>query len=216
MRPNTLRMKFSFLSLSWSLLLFLNYDMWRFVYYGIWQEDCEGKLCSSPLGEARVAASWLISVGFCTLLECLTWWIFPSWKDTYPLEGIELSDLASVPCANAGSSVMTLYAFRGSDPWGISWGPGSSESFWQTFLGRSMLEDLLRCHSFARLNFSCMERYKFSSTKIFQFPGTVPFLMFSIVDISCQKPHGTGGGLWPFLVCNTRTTDPAWNGKCPR
>ena len=31
--------------------------------------DCEGKPCSSPLGEAIISASRLISVGFCTLLE---------------------------------------------------------------------------------------------------------------------------------------------------
>ena len=33
--------------------------------------------CASPLGEANVAASRSTSVGFSTLLECLTWCILP-------------------------------------------------------------------------------------------------------------------------------------------
>ena len=73
------------------------------------------------------------------------------------MEGIVLSDMASIPCAISGSSIILMGDTWGSDPGGRYWGPGSGESSFQDYLGRGMLEDLLRCHYFARVKFSCAE-----------------------------------------------------------
>ena len=73
MKPNTLGMYLPLLYLFLILLIRLNTEVRRFIYSGIRRENCEFTLCSSPLGESRVAASRLTSVGFCALLEWLTW-----------------------------------------------------------------------------------------------------------------------------------------------
>ena len=68
MTPDTFVISFPLLC----FLLHLNPEMQRFAYCVIRQEDCEGMLFSSLLGESRVAESRLISVVFCTLLDWLT------------------------------------------------------------------------------------------------------------------------------------------------
>ena len=50
-----------------------------------------------------------------------------------------MSDPGSIPCDDTGSYVMLLGAIWGTYPGGISWGPGSSESYCQASLGRGML-----------------------------------------------------------------------------
>ena len=85
--------------------------------------------------------------------------------------------LASIHCTYAGSSVMQPCTDWGSDPEGRYWRPGSSASSCQASLGRGMLEDLLICHSFARLNFYCVASSECSSNSFLQFPWSVPFLM---------------------------------------
>ena len=87
--------------------------------------------------------------------------------------------MASIPCAEAGSSVMPLGATCGSDPVGRFWGPGPSKYCFQVYLGRGILEDSLIFHYFERVNFLCIASYDLSSTRFSQFPGTVPFLMCS-------------------------------------
>ena len=165
MSPNNFSMPFLFLYLSWILLLCLNPEMWRCAYYAIRREYCEGTLCSFPLSESSVVASRLTSVGFCTLLEWLTWWISPRLWAPSLVGGIEASDMASIPCTDVGSSVMPLGASWGSEPGGRSWGPGSIESSCQVSLGKDILEYLLRLHYFERGKFSCIESSKCSSTR---------------------------------------------------
>ena len=70
-KKNTLGITFPLLYFYWILLLRHNPKMRRFSYYGIRLYDCEGMSCSSPLGEASVAAYSLISIWLCTLLYCL-------------------------------------------------------------------------------------------------------------------------------------------------
>ena len=163
-------------------LLHINPEMRRFAYSGISQEKCEGKFCFYPLGESRIGTSGLISVGFCILLEWITWWIYPMWWVPYPLEGLGVSELDSTSWTAIGSSVMPLGAYWVSEPGGRSWGPGSSESSFQNYLGRGMLEYHLRCQSFTRVKFYCLASSECSSTRFFQLPGTVTFLMCSTVD----------------------------------
>ena len=73
MRPNTFGIPFPFLPFSRNILLCLNTENRRFLYFGIRWEECEGTFCSSPIGEAIVAVSRVTSVVFFTLLEWLTW-----------------------------------------------------------------------------------------------------------------------------------------------
>ena len=122
-------------------MLSLNPEVQRLAYSGIRQEDCEGTSCSSTLGEASVDASRLTLVGFCALLECLTWWLQPRRWATSTAEGLGVSEMVSITCAEAVSSFMLLCETWGSDPEGKSWGPGSSESSCQAYLCRGMLED---------------------------------------------------------------------------
>ena len=164
MRPNTFVMPFFLLSLSWIILLCLNPEVRRFAYYGIRWEDCEGTPCYSTLGESRVAAFRLTSVGFFALLEWLNCLLRSSWWDHSPVEGIGISELASIPCAYSGYYVMTLGETLVSDPVGSSWVRGSSETSFRASLGRGILEDLLTCHSFSRVSFSCVASYKCSFT----------------------------------------------------
>ena len=126
--------------------------MRRFAYSGIRWEDYEGTLWSSPLDKYSVAASRLISVGFCALLEWLTWWIIPSWRDFSTLEGIGVYNMASVTRIDSGSSVMPMGVFWGSDPGCRSWGPGSRKYFCQSSLGMGIIEYFLRCYSFVRVD----------------------------------------------------------------
>ena len=153
-RSNILGMQFHLLYFSWIILLHLNPEMRRFAYYVIRRYDCEVTLCSSPLGEDRIASSKLISVGFGTLLDWLTWWLRPRWWAPYPVEGLGVSDMTYINWIDTGFSVMPLGEAWGSYPGGRSWGPGSRESSCQPPLGRGMIEDLLIHHSFARVNFS--------------------------------------------------------------
>ena len=62
---------FSLMYLSLTLLLRLNPEILRFTYYRIRQEDCEGTLWYSPLGEFKVSTSRLTLEVFCALLEWL-------------------------------------------------------------------------------------------------------------------------------------------------
>ena len=81
-----------------------------FAYSGIRWEDCEGTTFYYPLGEASVATSSLTSVVFCALLEFLTWWIRPRRWDTSPVEGLGVSDMVSIPCADEVPYVVPLGA----------------------------------------------------------------------------------------------------------
>ena len=56
------------------------------------------------------------------------------------MEGLGVSDLASIPCDDVGYTVMQLYAAWGSDPGGSYWVVGSYESFCQAYIGRLVLE----------------------------------------------------------------------------
>ena len=156
--------------------------MRSFTYSGIRRDYFEGTRCSSPLGEASFSLSRLISVVFCTPLEWFAWCLCPSWRSTSPVEGLGVSDMASVTCIDAGYSAMPLGAAWVSDPWGKSWGPGYRYSSFQASLGRGMLDDLLRCHYFLRVDFSCVASSDCSSTRFFQFIGTFPLLMCSTVE----------------------------------
>ena len=128
--------------------------MRRFAYSGIRRGGCEGKLCSYPLGEPIVAASRLTSLEFFTLVEWITWWIRPSWWETSPVEGLELSYMESINFTDTGSFVMPLSAAWGPYPGGRYWGAGSRKSSFRDSLGRGMLDYLLRCHYFSRVKFS--------------------------------------------------------------
>ena len=185
--------------------------MWRFTYYRISFEDCEGTLCSYQLGEAIIATYRLTSAIFYVLLEWITWCLRPRWWDTSPVEGLGVSDLASMPWADACSSVMPLGATWGSDPGGRFWWPGSSKSSFQASLDWVMLENLLRCHSLARLKIPCVESSEWSSTKFSQFSGTFSFLMCSTLENVLSKTTCYWGKTSPFMVSNTRSNDPAWN-----
>ena len=78
--------------------------------------ECEDTLCSSQLGEASVTAYILIPVEFYTLLEWLTWYIYPNQKVTSPLQGIGVADLSSSTHTDADSSVIPMGAAWGQDP----------------------------------------------------------------------------------------------------
>ena len=181
MRPNTFGVPFPFLSLSRIPLLRHSPEMWRFTYCGIGRKDCEYTLCSSPLGEARVDKSRLISVVFFALLEWPIWWHLPSWRFPSPVEGLVVSGMDHVTRVDTGSYVILLCAAWGSDPIGRSWGPGSSNSSCQASLGWVMLEDLLGCQYFAWVKFYCKSGSEWSYTRFSQFPGTLPFLMWFTV-----------------------------------
>ena len=140
MRPNTFGMPFPLFYFSWIFLLRLNSEIRRFAYYRINHEDCEGMSCSSILGEYRVATFRLISVDHFELLEWLNWWIRPRIWDPSPVEGIVVSDLASIPCTDTGSS--------GIIPWRQVLGTCSSKYSCQSYLGMCMPEDSLIWHSF--------------------------------------------------------------------
>ena len=115
--------------------------MHMFTYYGTMRYDYEGTLCSSTLGYFRVAVSRLISVRFCTLLECLTWLLCPTLSVHSSLEVIGVSYMAYVPCVVVGSSVMPLGIAWVSDPGNIYRRPDSSESSCQAFMVGFILED---------------------------------------------------------------------------
>ena len=85
--------------------------------------------------------------------------------------------MASVTCVDTLSSIMLLGAACIFDPGGRSWVPGSYEPSYQASLGRGIIEDELRCQYFARMKFSCVSSSEFSYTRLFQFTGTVSFLM---------------------------------------
>ena len=54
--------------------------MRRFTYPRIKWEDYECKLWYYPLRESSAATSRLTQIDFCTLLNWLTWWLWPSWS----------------------------------------------------------------------------------------------------------------------------------------
>ena len=68
---STFGMNFYLLSLYWIIFLRLNPEVWRFSYFRIRRENCNGTLFTSPLDESSVYASRLNSVGFGALLEWL-------------------------------------------------------------------------------------------------------------------------------------------------
>ena len=166
--------------------------MLRFTYYGIRCEDCEGTPLSSPLAEDRVAVYRLISVGFCTLFEWLTWWRWPSWRSPSPLEGIGLFNLASDTWYDWGSSVIPMGSTWGWDYGGRSWVPVSTKSYYQSFLGRGMLEDVLICQYFPKWSFPTKRALSNP------FPCFSNFLGLCLTSCSqqwimcSQWPHGTG------------------------
>ena len=201
MRPKTLGMPYHLLYFTWIILLQLSPEMQRFTYYGIRRDDCEGTLCSSPLGKYSVSASSLISVGFCTILEWITCWFCPSWRVTSKMEGIEVSYMDSFPHVDAGSSVMPLGASWGSDTGGRSCGPRSSESSCQFSLGSEILEDELRCQYFWRVKFYCLARSECSSTIFYNLLWLWPYSCAPQWRMFSQIPHGTG---WKYyqLLCS--------------
>ena len=93
------------------------------------------------------------------------------------MEGLVVSDMASIICTDTGCSVILMGAAWESYPVERSWRPGSRKYSLQDSLGRGIHEDSLRCHYFAKVKFSCIEISECSSTRFFQFPGTVPFLI---------------------------------------
>ena len=103
-----------------------------------------------------------------------------------------------------------------SDPGGRSWVPVSRESSFQVSLGRGMLEDLLICQFFSSVKFSCVVMSECSSTRFKKFPGTVPFIMWYIVENVSSKTTCYWGGTCPVLVFNNIANEPVWNGECPR
>ena len=174
-------------------LLSLNTEMQRFAYCVIRKEDCEGMLFSSPLGESRVAESRLILVVFCTLLDWLTWWLRHRWWDTYPVEGLGVYYLASIPCNYSGYSVIPLGSAWVSGPGFRSWGPVSSDSSFKASLGRGILEDSLRYHYFDRVKFSCVEIYECSSTRFSNLLGLWPSSCATKWIMCSKRTHGTEG-----------------------
>ena len=154
----------------------------------IMQNDCEGKLCYSPLGESIVDASMLTSVGFFSPLWWITWLLCPNWR--FPsivnppsiMKGLGLSYLASVTWYGLGTSVVPLEVACGEGPTAETWGSASRGSSLQSSLGGEKLEDSSICHYFARVKFYWGERSEFSSTRFLQFLGTATFLMCSTVE----------------------------------
>ena len=193
MRPNTSGIPFSFLYLYQIILICLNTEIRTFAYSGIRQDYFEGMTCSSPLGESSVALSRLISVKFCTLFEWITWWLRPCWWANYPVEGIEVSELAYVPCIDSGYSVMFLGASWLSDPGGRYWVPGYIKSSFWASLVRVMIDYSLRCNFFSRVKFSCLVISKCPSTRFFNFLGLRPYSCAPQWRICRQITHDTGG-----------------------
>ena len=184
----------SLLYFSWTVLLCLNTEIQRFTSYGIRREYSESTLCSSPLGEAIVSVYRLILKSSCTLLEWLTLWLCPRWWSPSTVEGIIISDITSIHCTYIGSSFIPLGAAWVSDPVCSFWGPGLSESSCKASLGMGMLEVLLICHSFARVEFYWVASYEWSSTRFFQFYVTVPLLIFSkVYNVSSKTTWYWGG-----------------------
>ena len=124
------------------------------------------------------------------------------------MEGLVVSDMASITCSDSVSSVMSLGETRVSDPGVRHWGPGSSESSCQASLVRGMIEGSLIFYYFAREKFSCVSNYEYSSTRFFQFTGTVTFILCSTVGNVLSKTTWYWGGTFPVLVFNTRATYP--------
>ena len=99
----------------------------------------------------------------------------------------------SIPYADAVSSVMPLGATWGSDPGGSSWVPSSSKSFCEDSLGKGILEDLLVCHSFARVKFPFVASSESSYTRFSNFLELFPSSCSPHCRICRQISHGTGG-----------------------
>ena len=104
-----------------------------------------------------------------------------------PVDGLGVSDMDTISCTHAGSSVIPLGADWGSYPVGRSWGTGPNKYSCQAYLGIVMLEDSLRYHYFARVDFSCVAISECSSTRFSQFIGTLPLLMCSTVENMLSK-----------------------------
>ena len=71
-----------------------------------------------------------------------------------------------------------------------------------------MLGNSLICHSFAIVNFSCIESSEFSSTRFFKFTRTVLFLMYSKVDSFLSNTTCYWGSEFPVIIFKTNTTKP--------
>ena len=65
------------------------------------------------------------------------------------------------------------------------------------------------------MKFSCVSSSECSSTRFFQNPGTLTFIMFSKVENVLSNTTWYWGKKCPVLVFHNRYTDPAWNGDFP-
>ena len=196
--------------------------MCRFANSRMRWEDCEGTSFSSPLGETSVAVSRLNSVGFFSPVWWLIWWLCTHWRVTsllkvpYLVKGLGVSDLAYVIWSRVGSSVVTLEVACGEGPAAGSWGSASRASYYQLSLGRGILEDSFICNSFARVKFTWVESSDCSSTRFFQSPRTMPFLICSTVEKVSLKTIRYWGDTCPVLLFRTKDIDTSWKGECTR
>ena len=208
-RPDTLIFPPRLLYLSWTSLILLSPEVWRFAYPGI-RWDCEGRSFSSLLCQASISTSRLITVGYCILLKCLTWLWWTFWCVNYPVECLRASVKASVPFDNTGSSVMTLGGTWGLVSGGRSWETGSCGYSFQYSLGKIMLLYSLIWNHVSRVNCFCVSTSECSSTMFFQFTGTVTFLMCSTVEKFPYKTTRQCRVTLTAIIFNTISNGPVW------
>ena len=108
------------------------------------------------------------------------------------MEELVVSDMAFIPCVDAGSSVMYLDEAWGSDPVGRSLGTGSSKSSCQGPLGRGILDDLLIEKYFEIVKLSCVASSECSSTRLYNFLGLCHSSFSPQWRMCRQIPHGNG------------------------
>ena len=130
------------------------------------------------------------------------------------MEDIVLYELASIPCIGAYYYIILLIAAWVSYPGGRYWVPGSSKSSCQASLDSGMLENFYDHTIFETLQLSYVASSELSSSRFYQFPGTVPFLMGSAAENVLSQATWYWGEIYPVLVFNIRSTDLEWNGKC--
>ena len=156
------------------------------------------------------------AVVFCAMLNYLTWWLCPIWRIPSIVEGFGVSDMASVTCNDTGYSEMPLGVACGLEPGGRSWGTSYCDSYLHTSLGRGMIDNVFKWHSFVRVKFSFIESSERSSNKFLQFIGTVTLWIRPNVDNVSPKTTWYWGKRCPVLMFNNNSNDPVWDGDCPR